>query len=206
MKKIVFTTLAGLTLLNAQVIPGINSKGGAMTMPSGKLKMGIKYIQLKRDSMYNGTKEVTNLQNLDATAKIALLGLVYGVTDKFDVKVMMPYKSIEATAKLGPNAVAIDNSGLGDIVLMGRYVVLPMKDYGFQLSLGAGIKLPTGSTDSGFKTAPPFAINENTPMHYSFSAYEKKCEECITFDEVIIRMLRGEHMANPKIRKQILGN
>ncbi len=50
-----------------------------------------------------------------------------------------------------------------------------------------------------------FTINENTPMHYGFSAYEKKCEECITFDEVIIRMLRGEHMANPKIRKQILG-
>ena len=178
MKKIILTVLAGLTLLNAQVIPGINSKGGAATMPAGKLKMGIKYIQLKRDSMYNGTQEVTNVQNLDAAAKIALLGLVYGVTEKFDVKVIMPYKSIEATAKLGPNAVAIDNSGLGDIVVMGRYVILPMQDYGFQLSLGAGVKLPTGSTDSGFKTAPPFAMNENTPMptQMGTGAYEYKAE------------------------------
>jgi len=50
-----------------------------------------------------------------------------------------------------------------------------------------------------------FAINERTPMLYGFSAYEKPCEGCINFDEVIVKMLRGEHMANPKIRKQILG-
>ncbi len=50
-----------------------------------------------------------------------------------------------------------------------------------------------------------FQINERTPMLYGFSAYEENCEGCINFDEVIIRMLRGEHMANPKIRKQILG-
>ena len=178
MKKIAFVILAGLTLLNAQVMPGINSKGGAMTMPEGKLKMGIKYIQLKRDSMYDGTKEVTNIQNLDATARIALLGLVYGITDKFDMKVIMPYKSIEATANLGPNDVAIDNNGIGDVIVMSRYIVLPMQDYGFQLSLGAGIKLPTGSTDSGFKTAPSFAQNENTPMptQMGTGAYEYKAE------------------------------
>ncbi len=50
-----------------------------------------------------------------------------------------------------------------------------------------------------------FTINEKTPMLYGFSAYEKPCKDCIKFGEVIIRMLRGEHMANPKIRKQILG-
>lgn len=50
-----------------------------------------------------------------------------------------------------------------------------------------------------------YKINEKTPMLYGFSAYENKNENCINFDEVIIRMLRGEHMANPKIRKQVLG-
>ena len=178
MKKITLATLATTMLLSAQVIPGINSKGGAMTMPEGKFKVGLKHINLKRDSMYNGSEEVTNKQNLDATANITLLGLVYGVTDKFDVKIVLPYKSIEATANLGPNDVAIDNSGIGDAVLMGRYVVLPMKEYGFQLSLGAGIKFPTGSTDSGFKKAPPFAQNENTPMptQMGTGAYEYKAE------------------------------
>ena len=50
-----------------------------------------------------------------------------------------------------------------------------------------------------------FTIAEKTPMSYGFSAYEKKQENSISFDEVIMKMLRGEHMANPKIRKQILG-
>ena len=164
MKKILLPVLAGSILLNAQVIPGINSKGGAMTLPEGKVKMGIKHIYFKRDSMFDGTEEVTNKEQLDATVNITLLALRYGVSKNFELRAVMPYKQIEATAKLGLNDVAIDNSGIGDIVVMGRYVVLAMQDYGFQLSAGAGVKLPTGSTDSGFKTAPPFAVSENTPM------------------------------------------
>jgi len=50
-----------------------------------------------------------------------------------------------------------------------------------------------------------YTINETTPMHYGFSAYENKRENTIDFEEVKIRILRGEHMANPKIRKHILG-
>jgi hypothetical protein len=50
------------------------------------------------------------------------------------------------------------------MIIMGRYVVLPMKKSGYQLSIGGGVKLPTGSTNDGFKQAPPFAKNINTPM------------------------------------------
>ena len=164
MKIIFLTILAGFLLLNAMVIPGISSKAGAMTLPEGKLKIGIKNISFKRDSMFDGTNEVKNNENLNASANITLLGAIYGISNRFDIKVIVPYKHIDATAQLGPNDVAIDNKGLGDIIVMGRYVVLPMKDYGFQLSLGAGVKLPTGSTDDGFKKAPSFATDVGTPM------------------------------------------
>ncbi len=50
-----------------------------------------------------------------------------------------------------------------------------------------------------------YRIDEKTPMHYGFGAYEKEVKNSINFNEVILRMLRGENMANPKIRKQILG-
>jgi hypothetical protein len=50
-----------------------------------------------------------------------------------------------------------------------------------------------------------FTINEKTPMNYGFSAYEKEINNSVKIDEVKLKMLRGEHMANPKIRKQILG-
>ena len=50
-----------------------------------------------------------------------------------------------------------------------------------------------------------FTINENTPMNYGFVAYAKNKEKTIDFKEMQLRMLRGEHLANPKIRKKILG-
>ena len=50
-----------------------------------------------------------------------------------------------------------------------------------------------------------YKIDEKTPMLYGFSAYEKEVKNSINLDEVVMRMLRGEHMANPKIRKHILG-
>ena len=178
MKRIILASLVGGVLLQAQVLPGINSKGGAMTLPEGKFKMGIKHIYMKRDSMFDGSKEVTNQQNLDATANITLLALRYGVSKNFDIRVALPYKHIDATAKLGPNNVAIDNKGIGDMVVMGRYVILPMAEYGYQLSVGVGVKLPTGSTDDGFKKAPPFAQDTNTPLPTQMGTgeYEYKAE------------------------------
>ena len=51
-----------------------------------------------------------------------------------------------------------------------------------------------------------YKVGEKTPMSYGFSAYENSIDKPINLDIVTIKMLRGEHMANPKIRKQILGN
>ena len=51
-----------------------------------------------------------------------------------------------------------------------------------------------------------FQIDEKTPMMYGFSVYENKTDKkMIDFNEVTIKMLRGEHMRNLKIRKQLLG-
>ena len=47
---------------------------------------------------------------------------------------------------------------------MGRYKLTDLKEDGYQTALKFGIKLPTGSTDDGFKKAPPFALNVNTPL------------------------------------------
>jgi hypothetical protein len=169
MKTIKTTVLSlgvimGMTQLYADVIPGINSKGGGMLLPEGKLKMVYKYIHFDRNSMFDGSSEVPNKEQLDATANANVLVLNYGVTDNFNIALITPYKDLEATAKLGPNNVAIDNSGVGDILLMGRYKLTDLKEDGYQTALKFGIKLPTGSTDDGFKKAPPFARNTNTPL------------------------------------------
>jgi len=71
---------------------------------------------------------------------------------------------------------------------------------------GVKAKIFSNDTKRYIKAMDAFyTINEKTPMLYGFSAYEKEQENSIDFKEVKIRMLRGEHMANPKIRKHILG-
>jgi hypothetical protein len=156
--------MANATQLGADVIPGIASKGGGMLLPEGKLKMVYKYMHFDRNSMFDGSNEVSNKERLDATANVNMLVLNYGVTDNFNIALITPYKDLKASAKLGPNDVAIDNSGVGDILLMGRYKLTDLKEDGYQTALKFGIKLPTGSTDDGFKKAPPFARNTNTPL------------------------------------------
>ncbi len=49
-----------------------------------------------------------------------------------------------------------------------------------------------------------FSIDDDTPMHHRFGAYEKDFKRAIGFAQMKLRLLRGEDMTNPKIRKKIL--
>ena len=49
-----------------------------------------------------------------------------------------------------------------------------------------------------------FSVKDKTPMLYGFGAYEKNKKGFISFKEMRVRMLRGENLTNPKIRKRIL--
>ena len=84
-------------------------------------------------------------------------------------------------------------------------MVLWMKDNNINLN-SVNIKVFSSDTKRHIDAEKAFyKLNEKTPMMYGFSAYENKQENIIYFEEVMMKMLRGEHMANPKIRKQILG-
>lgn len=165
MKNLLLSSLVlSPILLSADVLPSMNVRGGAMVLAEGKLKLAIKHMQFERNSMFNGTNEVKNNENLDAKANITILGLKYGLNNTTSLGLIIPYKNLQATAKLGLNAVAIDNKGIGDVIVAARYMFLPMSEYGIQVAFDAGVKLPTGSTDSGFQKAPAFASGINTPM------------------------------------------
>lgn len=51
-----------------------------------------------------------------------------------------------------------------------------------------------------------FSLNDETPMEYGFGAYETRKENYINYETMRLKMLRGENLTNPKIRKLILGN
>jgi copper chaperone NosL len=50
-----------------------------------------------------------------------------------------------------------------------------------------------------------YSRTDHTPMLYGFGAYEKKQDGFIDFNTMFLHMVRGEHLGNPKIKKQLLG-
>ncbi|SFV63744.1 hypothetical protein MNB_SV-3-505 [hydrothermal vent metagenome] len=51
-----------------------------------------------------------------------------------------------------------------------------------------------------------YGVKDHTEMHYGFGAREKRTKSCIDFNEMQLRMYRGENLTNPKIRKKLLEN
>ncbi len=51
-----------------------------------------------------------------------------------------------------------------------------------------------------------YSLTDITPMGYGFGAYEKQDSKYVNFEIMKLKMLRGETMNNPIIRKQLLGN
>lgn len=50
-----------------------------------------------------------------------------------------------------------------------------------------------------------YSLTDETPMGYGFGAYEQKVNGSVDFDTMRLRMLRGETLNNPHIRKKLLG-
>ncbi len=50
-----------------------------------------------------------------------------------------------------------------------------------------------------------YAQTDKTPMHYGFGAREVHKKGYINFDEMRLKMLRGENLTDPRIRKKLLG-
>ncbi|MEA3498031.1 MAG: hypothetical protein U9R16_03115 [Campylobacterota bacterium] len=49
-----------------------------------------------------------------------------------------------------------------------------------------------------------YSRTDETPMFYGFGAYENKTTDLIDFETMFLHMVRGEHLANPKIKKMLL--
>lgn len=51
-----------------------------------------------------------------------------------------------------------------------------------------------------------FTVADMEELLYGFGAREKRSDQTINFKEMRLRMLRGEHLGNIKMRKKLLGN
>jgi hypothetical protein len=69
----------------------------------------------------------------------------YGLTEKLSLLLLIPYAWMSEGVTQGSTTEQVQKSSLGDISLMGNYIIFN-KDR-FNTSVGGGIKFPTGKTD-----------------------------------------------------------
>ena len=69
----------------------------------------------------------------------------YGITDKLSLLLLVPYAWMSEGVTQGNTTEKVKKSSLGDLSLMGNYII-HNKDR-INASLGGGIKFPTGKTD-----------------------------------------------------------
>jgi len=49
-----------------------------------------------------------------------------------------------------------------------------------------------------------YGVRDRTQMHYGFGARQMQNKDTIGYDEMRLRMLRGENLTDPKVRKKLL--
>jgi hypothetical protein len=113
-----------------------------------------KDIYFEANEVYDRNDKTINKMNRKVKVNMALFVARYGLGNGFDVRLVVPYIKKTLT-KSTPNnkRVKFTTDGIGDIAIIGRYQLLNQKKGDpFFLSLGMGVKFPTGSTDKKYNT------------------------------------------------------
>lgn len=134
---------------------GIVNSSNGMVYPKGQKGIVLKHFSITKDQLYSSTDEAdfnpSPRQVKEVKVKQTQAVLRYGLGGGFDVRMLVPHMSKEM--KLGINQGGntmirdFDDSGLGDVIVFGRYQILNQKKGDpFFLTAGIGIKFPTGES------------------------------------------------------------
>ena len=160
MKKILFITLFTTLVLmanqtkenNLLPLSNVNNSTGVV-FPKDKLRLIIKNETFIKDTMYNGSTQITHLKSPMVKIDITKFIIRYGLSKKFDIRFIIPYNNKEKsfTNPGNGNRVILKNKGLGDIAAIVRYKLMNQKKGDpFFFMIGAGVKFATGDTSKRF--------------------------------------------------------
>jgi hypothetical protein len=171
---IVCMTTTGITQnCCAPSVPQQGVLGETVALPH-MLDIGVHYEFLRTDRLYTGSDEIEDYRNTESTWNRTTLSLSYGIMPRLSISVITPYlhkkKSLLIAQEFQKDYVA---EGLGDILVIGRFSLIPRDFVTYrELSVSAGIKIPTGSTDRmGIAVALPQELQPGTgSWDFTFSA------------------------------------
>jgi len=132
----------------------VNMSTGTV-LPKGKAAAGLKAIFFQKNDLYDGSEKKDGNYNgkFERNQRTYQASFRYGLFDDFDMRIMVPYmeKSVYRRGAKGTkkeDTYKDINSGIGDVVFMGRYALWSQRDGDpLSVALGAGVKMPTGETN-----------------------------------------------------------
>jgi len=133
----------------APAVPQQGIMGETIALPH-VLDFAAHYEYLRAEDMYIGSDCACDLNGTIATWKRATLTLAYGVSSRIGITAVVPYIWKSKTHYLPAIDAPVKNAtdGLGDVSLVGRFGVIPRNFVTYrELSIGLGVKFPTGATD-----------------------------------------------------------
>ncbi len=132
----------------APTVPQQGVLGEISALPHS-LEIGVHYEFLRSAKMYNGTDLAEDPSNTRSEWQRVTMTTAYGVIKSLSVSAIIPYTwktKIKDIASWG----RVENSanGMGDITIFARYSPIMRSFVNYrELSIGLGIKAPTGSTN-----------------------------------------------------------
>jgi len=198
-------TDANILKENRVPLGNINGSTGNV-FKKGIFRVVLKDVYFKADTIYDGNTKVKNILNKELKLNASMFIARYGLGNGFDVRLVMPIisKKLSLTIPQNYKVAKLSNSGIGDISIIGRYSLLNQKkgDPLF-LSIGAGIKVPTGKTDKKFKTpkgnlAVPQLQNGTGSVDFIIEAGATKILKNSRIDSSIVYKVAGDGDNNYK--------
>ncbi len=123
---------------------------------NGQLRLSVIFESGTFDNFREGGSAVTNPGGNKANIDSATAFLEYGISERFTISTLLPYtRKRQQTNRFGLRTA----EGIGDVAIFGRYeVVSPENRKGPSISIGLGLKFPTGGIEEpggGVARLPP---------------------------------------------------
>ncbi|NDV19063.1 hypothetical protein GO013_06470 [Pseudodesulfovibrio sp. JC047] len=133
---------------------GLVNMSNGIVLPKGKISGSVKYRYVHKNNLYDGSTRKTGTYNgkYDRVNQSVQLTAKAGLFENFEARVMVPFwdKAVDRNYGNPPRSADTNTvQGLGDVVVMGRYALMSQrKGDWMNLAFGAGLKMPTGDSDT----------------------------------------------------------